>query len=158
MDSPLYVTNFLCLCQSVSVSAIVSVPLKVGTCVTLQYIVLQAADRIFTILIVPGRAWLVSGKNTNFGHMLKYWTTQSVCVGGWRHLSFWNLCLFVCLSVCLFVWFSIPILIPYNSLNNNQLNSLYYSQVYKKKIMYEWGGNVDSNLVKFRQNLKIISI
>ena len=81
----------------------------------------------------------------------------SVCVGGWRRLSFLTLCLFVCWSVCLFVWFSIPILIPYNSLNNYQSNSLYKSQVYKKQECARGGrGNVNSKLVKFRQDLKKI--
>ena len=56
---------------------IVSVPLKVGTtCVTLQYIVLQAANQILTILIVPGRALAGVWENTNVGHKLKYWNAQ----------------------------------------------------------------------------------
>ena len=54
------------LCVCVSNMVIVSVPLKVGTCVTLQYIVLQAADRIFTI--VPGHSSIFS---FDVGHLMR---------------------------------------------------------------------------------------
>ena len=67
---------------------IVSVPLKVGTCVTLRYIVLQASDQIFTILIVPGRALAGARENTNVGHTLKYWTAQHAIAGGTLVLKF----------------------------------------------------------------------
>ena len=136
---------------------------KVGhlACVTLQYIALQAADQIFTIVIVTWRLWLDWEKIQT---LVIPWgigplNPCSVFVGGWRRLSFLILCLFVCWSVCLFVWFSIPILIPYNSLNNYQSNSLYKSQVYKKQECARGGrGNVNSKLVKFRQDLKKLSL
>ena len=131
MDSPLYVTNFLCLClcRCQWVIRLCQCHTKVGhlACVTLQYIALQAADQTFTILIVTGRLWL---DWENIQTLVIHWgigPLNPLFRLRWRLEApqFLILCLFVCWSVCLFVWFSIPILIPYNSLNNNQSNSLY---------------------------------
>ena len=93
------------VCVCVSNMVIVSVPLKVGTCVTLQYIVLQTAYQVFTILIVPGRALARVRKNIKVGHTIRYWTAQAAVpftleAGGASVFKF-CVCLYVGLFACL---------------------------------------------------------